>query len=269
MTQGAVIFAMGDDITYVDMAVWNAHRIQRYLDIPVSLITDQAVDHTVFDQVIRVDTQPDSARRYFTDYKKYLRWQNHNRCDALELSPYQRTLLLDADYVICSDSLKPILDHTADIMCFRTAYDVVTGRDLVDLNHFGTHRMPMWWATVVVFDKTPLARFVFDAWRMVRDNWQHYCNIYQIPDPLFRNDYAMTIALGIVSGHTLKIDSIPWKLATILPGTEFALNSAPWSEFQIFYRDDHDRCRTQNVFDNTDCHVMAKSQLEKIIAHAA
>lgn len=269
MTQGAVIFAMGDDISYVDMAVWNAHRIQSHLQIPVSLITDQTVDHDIFDNIIRVPSQSTIGRRYFTDYKQYVRWQNHNRCDALDLSPYQRTLLLDADYVVCSDRLRQILDHTADIMCFRTAYDVATGQDLVDLNCFGTHRMPMWWATVVVFSKTTVPRFVFDAWRMVRDNWQHYLDIYQIRDPLFRNDYAMTIALGIVSGHTLRIDSIPWRLPTVLPDTEFVLNTAPWSEFQIFYRDDHHRRRTQNVFSQTDCHVMAKSQLEKIVSDAA
>ena len=269
MTTGVMIFAMGHGIDYVSLAAWNAHRVRQYLDLPVCLVTDQDLVDPVFDHVVQVASNPTISSRYFADQNGLVAWHNHNRCDALDLSPYDRTLLIDADYVIASDRLRMITDHSADIMCFCTAYDVATGQDLVDLNYFGAHRMPMWWATVIAFSKTPVTRFVFDAWRMVRDNWHHYRDIYSIRDPLFRNDYAMTIALGIVSGHTLKVDSIPWKMATILPGTEFKLNSAPWSEFQIFYRNTDNQLRTQNVFDSTDCHVMAKSQLTKIVSDAA
>ena len=269
MTTGVMMFAMGDGIDYLALAAWNARRVHRYLDLPVCVVTDQDPADTVFDHVVHVSAGKVPSSRYFADQESLVSWHNHNRCDALDLSPFDRTLLIDADYVIASDRLRMITDHGADIMCFDTAYDVATGQDLVDLNHFGAHRMPMTWATVVAFSKTTITRFVFDAWRMVRDNWRHYRDIYHIRDPLFRNDYAMTIALGIVSGHTLKVDTIPWKMATILPDTEFKLNSAPWSEFQIFYRDDHDRRRTQHVFDSTDCHVMAKSQLAKIVSDAA
>ena len=269
MTTGVMMFAMGDGIDYTALAAWNARRVHQYLNLPVCLVTDQAPTDPVFDHVVRVTSTAATASRYFADQDSLVSWHNHNRCDAMDLSPFDRTLLIDADYVISSDRLRMVIDYGADIMCFRTAYDVATGRDLVDLNHFGAHRMPMWWATVIAFSRTSVTRFVFDAWRMVRDNWRHYRDIYGIRDPLFRNDYAMTIALGIVSGHTLKVDAISWRMPTILPGTEFKLNSAPWGEFQIFYRDDHDRLRTQNAFSQTDCHVMAKSQLTKIVSDAA
>lgn len=269
MTTGVMMFAIGDGIDYLALAAWNAHRVHRYLDLPVCVVTDQDPVDPVFDHVVRVSAGKVLSARYFTDQDGLVKWHNHNRCDALDLSPYDRTLLIDADYVISSDRLRTVTDHGADIMCFRTAYDVATGQDLVELNQFGAHRMPMWWATVIVFSKTAVTRLVFDAWRMVRDNWRHYRDIYGIRDPLFRNDYAMTIALGIVSGHTLKVNAIPWRMPTILPGTEVKLNSAPWGEFQIFYRNTDDRLRTQNVFDSTDCHVMAKSQLTKIVSDAA
>lgn len=269
MTPGVMMFAMGDGIDYLALAAWNARRVHRYLDLPVCVVTDQESVDSVFDHVVQVAPSTVAASRYFADQNNLVSWHNHNRCDALDLSPFDRTLLIDADFVISGDRLRIIIDHGADIMCFGTAYDVATGQDLVDLNHFGSHRMPMSWATVVAFSQTSLTRFVFDAWRMVRDNWRHYRDIYGIRDPLFRNDYAMTIALGIVSGHTMKVDTIPWKMPTILPDTEFVLNTAPWSEFHVFYRDDHGRPRTQNVFSQTDCHVMAKSQLERIALNAA
>ena len=59
MTQGAVIFAVGDSaIDYVAMAAWSAPRIERHLGLPTTLITDQDITDPVFDKVIQINSAP-------------------------------------------------------------------------------------------------------------------------------------------------------------------------------------------------------------------
>ena len=267
MTQGAVIFAMGHSRDYVGMAAWTARRIRRLLGMPTTLITDQIVKDDVFDHIIPVQSTV-AEQRYFPDIDAVVPWYNSRRCEALDLTPYDRTLLIDADYVVNTNDLAPAISSATDMLCFRSACDIATGEDLVDLNHFGSFKMPMWWATVVIFSRSNFSRYVFDCWRMVRDNWQHYRNVYHIRESLFRNDYALSIALGIVSGHTLRVDEIPWRLPTLMPSSELELLPSAWADFQIKYQDSHGRSRRQWITAR-DFHAMGKSHLEALIARAA
>ena len=57
---------------------------------------------------------------------------------------------------------------------------------------------------------------------MIKSNWRHYKDLYHITGTNYRNDYALSIALGLVSGHTLKVDSIPWPMPSVLPNTELS-----------------------------------------------
>jgi hypothetical protein len=176
-------------------------------------------------------------------------------------------LLIDADYVVNTNDLAPAISSVTDMLCFRRACDIATGKDLEDLNYFGSFNMPMWWATVVIFNRSNLSRYVFDCWRMVRDNWQHYRNIYHIRESLFRNDYALSIALGIVSGHTLRVDEIPWRLPTLVPSSQLELMPSSWADFQIKYQDTQGKIRTQWITAR-DFHAMGKKHLGALIANS-
>ena len=41
--------------------------------------------------------------------------------------------------------------------------------------------------------------------------------MYKNTTATYRNDHALSIALGIVNGHTLTHAGIPWKLASLTP----------------------------------------------------
>jgi hypothetical protein len=111
MNTGALIFAFNNQETdYVAMAVWSAQNIRRHLNIPTSIVTDRPIDHAVFDQVI-VTTAKSGGSRYFEDYAANVTWHNAGRVDAYDLTPYNQTLVLDADYVVASDQLKLSLIH--------------------------------------------------------------------------------------------------------------------------------------------------------------
>jgi hypothetical protein len=171
--------------------------------------------------------------------------------------------VLDADYVVASSELRRVIESDTDFMCHRTAVNVVTGCPMTGLNVFGQHNMPMWWATVMMFRRSNTAQYIFDCMQMIRDNWQHYRDLYGIDNATYRNDFALSIALGIVSGHTGQVDQIPWPLLSVLPDTE--LSKVDNNMYRANYRDSSNNSRWV-TWQGADFHAMGKQDLEKIIA---
>lgn len=267
MTKGAVIMAMrNDQVDYLALAAWNSDNIRRHLRLPVAVITDDAdADTAQFDRVIMVDS-PQAAGSRNLDHSQPRPWHNTNRADAFDLSPWDRTLLLDADYVVASADLGVVMDGTAEISTHRWAYDVTGRDDFSGLNWFGAFRMPQWWATVMVFDRSDRSRWVFECMRMIRDNWRHYEHIYGVSKGLYRNDQALSIALNIENGHTLDTMDIPWRLATVMPDS--MIESTAQDQYRVTYQDGEGRVRYITT-KGQDLHVMAKKSLENIVASAA
>ena len=270
--KGALIFAFNNEHTdYVSMARWSAANIHRHLDIPVCLITDKKdQDFQGFDKVISVGpVNLDQAnKRYFDDYNTNVTWHNTNRVDAYKLSPWDQTLVLDADYVVASSQLRVLLNSQEDFMCHRFAYDITGLQTFDDLNWFGRNRMPMWWATVMIFRRCTVAEYVFDSMKMIRNNWSHYRDLYGINEPVYRNDYALSIALGIVSGHTWQQDSIPWPMMATLPEHSLELKTEGDKNFWIVnYRNTLNQPRFFS-FMGLDFHAMGKQSLGDVIAAA-
>ena len=247
MTTGAVIFARNNEhIDYVAMARWSAQNIARHLGIPTHIITDSA---------------PSDNARHFTDVGQ-VTWHNLNRMDAYKLSPWDRTLVLDADYVVATDQLRSVIDCDKDFLAHRWAYDV-TGYNTFDgLNYFGDVDMPMWWATVMVFNKSQQAKLIFDVMAMIRDNWTHYRNIYKNSVATYRNDHALSIALGIVNGHTLDHAGIPWSLASLTP--EHRLTQLDQDRYRVDFVNTEGQSRWIEL--RQDFHAMGKRQLGDIVA---
>jgi len=266
MTRGALIFAFNNEQTdYLAMARWSAERIRRHLDIPVAVVTNRTGPGVAqgFDEVIYVPDADAGGTRYFEDYDRTVTWYNAGRVDAFDLTPWDHTLVLDADYVVCSDHLNRLWDTNTDFLCHKDAWDTKTGKPLDGLNTFGRTKMPMWWATVMCFKRTNFSQYVFDAMTMVRENWQHYRDLYQIDRATYRNDFALSIALGIVSGHTNSVDEIPWGLASVLPDTELMQLNDDY--FSMEYTDNSGMLRSVGI-SGTDFHAMGKRHLENIIA---
>jgi hypothetical protein len=263
MTTGAVIFAYNNElIDYVAMAEWTADNIRRHLKIPVALVTDQPTTRK-FEQVIIAD--PGGANgRWFGDYNANVAWHNRSRVDAYELSPWSQTLVVDADYVVASNQLQTVLASKENFLAHRWAYDVTGLKDFADLNHFGTYNMPMWWATVMMFRRSDHARLIFETMNMVRDNWEHYRNIYANRLHAYRNDHAMTIALGVVNGHTLNHAGIPWNLASLTP--DHKLTQLAPDHYRVDFVTADQRPRWIEL-KNQDFHAMGKRTLGDIVAN--
>jgi hypothetical protein len=263
MTTGALIFAFDTEHTrYLDMAAFCAERVQHFLNIPVAVVTNNpAAEHeTVFDRVIYADPLGENSR-WFGDLKQHVTWHNSNRVDAYNLSPWDQTLVLDADFVINSEDLRVVLNSSQEFMCFRSAFNLARPEEEF-LNTFGTYRYPMYWATVMMFRKGNTAQYIFDSMQMIRENWTHYRDLYHIAQPTYRNDYALSIALGIVSGQTLKVDTIPWGMPSVVPENKLTLSNDTF--WDIEYQDAQGKLKTVSYV-GLDFHAMGKQDLGEIV----
>jgi len=122
--------------------------------------------------------------------------------------------------------------------------------------------MPMWWATVMMFRKSNHARLIFESMQMIRDNWTHYRNLYKNTTATYRNDHALSIALGIVNGHTLTHAGIPWKLASLTP--EHKLTQLDQDSYRVDFINTENKPRWIEL--RQDFHAMGKQQLGEIVA---
>jgi len=250
MTTGALIFAHNNSHTdYVAMARWSAKNIERHLGIPVHIVTEN------------VDSKENT--RWFDDYQSHVEWHNQSRATAWDVTPWDRTLLLDADYVVASNQLQTIVDATEEFLCFQNCYDVTGTDDFAGMSTFGDLCMPMWWATVLCFEKTHGTKLIFDTMAMIRDNWSHYRRIYKITQPTYRNDHALSIALCLVNGHVTKLDSIPWNMAALTP--KHKLVQIEQDHYRVNFVSADASSRWINIYQQ-DFHAMGKQQLGEIVA---
>ena len=248
MTTGALIFARNNEqIDYEAMARWSADNIKRNLGIETHIVTD--------------NSRNDSGLRHFSDVGT-VAWHNTNRTDSYRLSPWDRTLVLDADYVVASDQLKTLLNSNQEFLAHAHAYDITGVDNFTGLNEYGKYHMPMSWASVMMFRRCEHAELIFDCMKMIKDNWKHYKNLYKISSSTYRNDHALSIALIITSGQTLEHLSIPWGLASLTP--KHRVTQIAQDSYRVEYQDQNNRLRWI-VLNNQDFHAMGKQHLENII----
>jgi hypothetical protein len=112
MTRGVILFAFNSPkYNYYDMAKHTARRVEHFLKLPVTLVTDDdsmpADEYELWDKVVKIT--PDK-----NNFRDWGMWINKGRYMAYELSSYDETLLLDVDYIINSDKLLTLFDIDTD-----------------------------------------------------------------------------------------------------------------------------------------------------------
>ena len=263
MTTGALIFAFNNEKTdYVAMAAWSARNIHRHLEIPVAVVTNDEhhAELSAFDRVIFSEPASGGARN-FEDYQATVTWHNAGRPDAYNLTPWNNTLLLDADYIVASDQLRPACLNGRDLQAYSRSVDMRGGNDL---DRFGNPSMAMSWATVVQFHKCSQAKYVFDCMNMIKQHWQHYRDIYHIHSSTYRNDYSLSIAINIVNGHVPHTDhnSILGSLLNVYPSD--TLTQTQEDCYRVAWTDSAGKKHHVDLADQ-DLHAMGKRDLEVIV----
>lgn len=226
MTQGVILFAFNStrkdstQTNYYEMAKYTAKRINHFLKLPVTLVTDMdsyPKDETfLWDKVCIVEADKSNSRETGE-------WINKGRFQAYDLSPYDETIILDVDYVVNSSKLLKIFDFYDDFCCHNhTSFLMHPEAAQEQLSVYSKDTL---WATVIAFKKTSRTKQIFECLEMVQKNYEHYANIHAFVNGAYRNDYGLTIALSIVNGHLeVKQDYIPWSLMHVGKQTQVYCN---------------------------------------------
>ena len=268
MKSGVVFIARNNNsIDYVKQAAFNATRIKKYLDLPVSLITDtDSQDNVYLDVFENIITIPDStshSRRTFKDGKilKKDDFKNTERSLVYDLTPYDQTLLLDTDYIISNDIFKSCFVQLHDFLIYSGGVEVTGTKNTEEFDYITETGPRFYWATAIFFRKTQKTNLLFELTKHIQQNWSHYVNLYQIPSSLIRNDFIFSIAIHILNGHQAG------DFAKSMPGTMFytidrdELLSLTNDKFTFFANKEQ---RISNI-SGCNVHVMNKFSLNRII----
>lgn len=213
MKRGALLIARNNsEVDYIKQAVYCATRIKKYLNLPVSIITDNAAYlkksftsyKKIFDRVIEIKNEKAIQYKKYNDgiyVRKNLEYKNDTRSQAYKLSPYDETLLLDTDFIISNTDLLNCFEQPHELMMYKNAVELSGWRDISEFSKISETGPEFYWATVVFFRKTERNKIFFDLIQHIQENWYHYKNIYQLPYATFRNDYAFSIAVHVMNGY--------------------------------------------------------------------
>ena len=148
---------------------------------------------------------------------KTVPWYNLERSCAYEHSPYDTTILMDVDYFCFTDNLLQFVNTEYDFLVHNKVHDL-TNRNSIIRTHDSL--IPIVWATVTIFKKTPFAKQIFDMIKHIQKNYEYYCHLYRIRFKNYRNDFAFAIALHHLHGQNENKYFIPSKMSMLGAGVK-------------------------------------------------
>lgn len=266
--KGILIYAFNNDrIDYFRQAVWCADRAVRYLNLPVTIVTDAASQkgRTVAHSVVLTNAESGGKRVFNPSVSDQAdTWYNGNRFQSFALSPYDQTVVIDSDYVVCSDQLLSLFDCNLTVTAMKNVYDV-TGRDGFASYQTvsGSRALHHYWATVLYFDKSRMSKDFFIMMDMIKKHYTHYSNIYRFPVSPFRNDFAASIALNTIYGHVPDaIPVMPWSMANVF--SDVGIRTNDQETFELTYSVGADKIPKKILIKGQDFHFMNKFDLAKL-----
>lgn len=213
-TKGILIFANNNqEMDYGKFAVLSAEYAQHHLDVPVSLVTDKGThewltksfDKLPFDKIIyndMINSRTDQKRHFYDGSLnfKVARFDNGFRSSCYDLTPYDKTLVIDADLILRNSKLGEIWDTDADFMISSRHFDLSRDRQKSEFKRVSDTSIDFYWATAFYFTKNPKNEIFFDLCKHILINYEFYRNVYQIDSTMVRNDYIFSIAIHILGG---------------------------------------------------------------------
>ena len=216
MKKGILIYAHNNRaVDYALMSVIAGGLAKKNLNVPVSLVTDQfTVDwmkesqiydraNSIFEHIIIVEkpNTNNSRRLYDGVDNNVIPFVNSNRCSAWDVTPYDRTLLIDSDFLIFSNRLAEYWDVDSDILIGESNNDIYNTQRLgyndIYISEVG---IKLRWATTVMFTKNENTKMFFDLVNEIRKNYQYFADTYRFDSKQYRNDIAFSLARHILDG---------------------------------------------------------------------
>lgn len=270
MTRGIIIFAFNNEtIDYVKLAKYAATKAKTFLQVPVTLITDQNIScDEIIDNVI-VLPKENSQNRIFHDgaVDNFVdEWNNVSRHTCYDLSPYDETLVIDCDYIVNSTFLNCCWGKSSDFLIFKDSFDLASWRTIKEFNQISDCSIDFYWATVFYFKKTQKNKLFFTLVAHIKDNWSYYMMMYQTLSWHYRNDIAYSIAIHMLNGFSTQgfAEIFPAKIAYSIDKDYIIDHKDSKMKFLL----EHPSIANEYVVAKTediDIHVMNKMSLLRLI----
>lgn len=275
MKRGIVIYAHNNrKVDYALLSLIAGGLAKKNLNIPVSLITDSSTvdwmktsdifkkSTEVFENIIVTDRPEINNHRNLRDglSNEHVPFVNGNRNTIWELTPYDRTLLIDSDFLIFSDHLNEYWDVDQDIMIGESINDIYDQKRLGYHDSFVSDTgIKLYWATTVMFTKNEISKFFFDIVNHVKEHYKFYADLYRFDPRQYRNDISFSIAKHMFDGfETSDNKTLPPVLTTLDRDILVEIkNNKPL--FLINYNLGSEFCATS--VNNLDVHVMNKQSI--------
>jgi hypothetical protein len=224
MNRGIIVIAHNNrKVDYAKTAIVAAKFAKKNLCVPVSLITDESTvewmksqgdyDYAerLFDKIISVDRPLTDNERIIHDgsEQEKVPFINSNRSKVWDLTPYDRTLLIDSDFLIMTDELSNYWDSQSDLLIGHSFNDIQgTRKGYLDtwVSETGIH---LYWATTVMFTKNEMTKVFFGLVDYIRENYKYYADLFRFDPRQYRNDISFSIAKHILDGFGTTGLSLP------------------------------------------------------------
>jgi hypothetical protein len=217
MNKGILIYAHNSrSVDYAVMSIIAGGLAKKNLKVPASLVTDSSTVEwmresnilkkatEVFENLIIVDRpQTDNTRRLSDGINsEVVPFLNSNRSSAWELTPYDRTLLIDSDFLIFSKKLGEYWEVDSDVMIGESINDIYNNSRLgYHDKYISDVGIKLYWATTVMFTKNKNSKLFFDTVAFIKDNYEYYADLFRFDSRQFRNDIAFSVAKHILDGY--------------------------------------------------------------------
>jgi len=246
-SNGCIIFAYNTDkIDYFNQAVASADRVNHFLNLPVTIFTNE--ERTAKHNIVLTEIPK-------KNYKQRNIWYNRSRTSAFDQTPYNKTLLIDSDYFLCTDMLKYHFDSQSPFLITQQVYNPKTGQKAI-FNVGKTH-IPMMWATVMIYDKSQESQQIFEMAKIVEKHYDYYSKLYGFHHASIRNDYIFSIACHIMGGYGRKSYALK-NYPIVNCNSEISYQS--WNNNKLVYKYNSGKV-FGNYLNNMDLHLMNKDQL--------
>lgn len=236
-SRGIVAFAVNNSETdYVSIASQTLKLAGHTLNLPYTLITPTV--------------ELEGNQRFDIDKEQFVQWRNAGRYQAYELSPYDETIVIDADYLVVNQNILKIFECTWDYIIMKQARGLTQEFPCT----MGKNSLPYVWATVFAFRRTPRAKMFFDLVKRIQDNYEYYKKLFNIGPRNFRNDFAFSIADIILNGYAVTDHGIPGPMLNV----DQPINSITHCANGFVIKDDN----RAFIVPRTNLHIMSKQYLQ-------
>lgn len=220
MTEGVLLFCYNNkQVDYAKLSVIAGALARKNLGKSVSLVTDRStIDwmnysgifteaEKIFDEIIETDRPElkNNRRLYNGQHAELVPFLNQNRYKAYDLTPYEKTLLIDCDYLIFDNSINEYFKIDQSVLIGESIQDIYSQDRLgyLDMN-ISEVSVKMLWATTCLFTKNKESKIFFDLVKTIHENYSAFSHLFRFNHNQFRNDIAFSVADHILSNFTVE-----------------------------------------------------------------